>query len=147
MYRAIKPLIAGAALVALFVLTPGLSHAQSTTYCYDHPFDNSHFCFCYHHPKECNGAYRSRYSDWNQPPDWRMHRDLYQHVHPEWYRGDWDHHAEQGHWPDHYAVNKGFHPDHPVPGHTIHPDRGHPEMRADGGHPNHDHDGHPDQRN
>src|SRR5271170_7487767 len=83
MFKVIKPLVAGSVFAALCLLTPGIVHAQSQNYCYNHPNDNSHYCFCYHHPKECNSGYRKRYPDWNRRPDWDHHSDA--DHHPEWY--------------------------------------------------------------
>ena len=64
-----KRVAAGFMLAASLMLNAGPSYAQSKNYCYDHPHDKSHYCFCYHHPKECNRAYRSRYQ-MNRRPDW-----------------------------------------------------------------------------
>jgi len=85
MKKLIRVITTGLAAATLFVLTPGLSMAQSPNYCYNHPGDQSHYCFCYHHPNQCDAAYRHHYPDWNRPPDWRAHPEAHRHDHPDWY--------------------------------------------------------------
>jgi hypothetical protein len=67
--KAGKQIAAGFVLAAAILWGAGTGHAKSKDYCSDHPHDKSHYCFCYHHPKECNRAYRVRYPDWNRRPD------------------------------------------------------------------------------
>jgi hypothetical protein len=136
MTKVTKLLATGAVGLTMFLLAPGLGHAQSTNYCYSHPYDNSHFCFCYHHPKECNEGYRHRYPDWNRPPDWRAHPDVYRHDHPGWY-GNAD--------SDRVFANADGHGDH---GNMNHDNYGHPGADAHpaAGQPNHGHNGHPNDQ-
>jgi hypothetical protein len=85
MSKVVRSLAVGVVAAGLFLMAPGLSRAESQNYCYNHPNDNSHYCFCYHHPDRCNDGYRALYPDWNRPPDWHAHPDWYRHDHPDWY--------------------------------------------------------------
>jgi hypothetical protein len=154
MFKIIKPLIAVTVLAAFCLLTPGLSHAQSTTYCYNHPYDNSQTCFCYHHPKECNGAYGYGSGDpvWNRAygsayPGWN--RD------PNWNNGWVWNRADSGYGPyDRFFPNASFNRNYA--GHSGHFEQGRPAagfergrsyMHADAGHSNQVRGGHHYERN
>lgn len=73
------------ALAALLLLAPRLSRADSDQNCYNHPEDHSDFCYCYRHPKQCNGKWRKQHPDWNHHPNWyhEAHNE-----HPNDYKGE-----------------------------------------------------------
>jgi len=95
MISVMKLLIAVLAIAALFLLLPPrLSYADSTQNCYNHTEDHSDFCYCYRHPKQCNGEYRKQHPDWNRHPSWYHEAnngsDQYHHHHhhPNGYNGE-----------------------------------------------------------
>lgn len=104
-----KLLTAVLAIVALFMLAPRLSYADSDQTCYNHPSDHSDFCYCYRHPKECNGSWRSQHPDWNRHPSWYHEaRNGHNHHndHPNGYN---DHNDHPDGYNDHPNDHNGEH--------------------------------------
>jgi hypothetical protein len=85
MITVMKLLTAALAVLALFLLAPRLSYADSDQNCYNHPSDHSDFCYCYRHPKQCNAKYRQHHPDWNHHPNW-YHEG--HNEHPNGYNGE-----------------------------------------------------------
>ena len=89
MIRVMKVLAAAFVLTALFVLAPRLSYAESDQNCYNHSSDHSDFCYCYRHPKKCNGEWRRNHPDWNRRPSWYHEANNgHHHDYPNGYNGE-----------------------------------------------------------